>query len=123
MHSPDSWRVFLCLQTDERRISQYLDPRAEETGIDVCLNRDSGGRASSMDWQLGEGRGGERIQARIIRVLESQEILKKGRLLSLVPSWIRKPLNSHGRDEKYAVTAWFRDEFHRGIMEEVFWNE
>jgi hypothetical protein len=123
MHSPSSWRVFLCLQTEDRRVAQYLDSQTAETDVGVRINRDSGGRALSMDWQLGEGGGGERLRARISRLLESQEILKKGRLLSIVPPLIRKPLNSYGRDEKYAVTAWFRDEYHRGIMEEVFWNE
>ncbi len=123
MHSPSSWRIFLCLQTEDRRVAQYLDSQTAEADVDVRLNRDSGGRPLSMDWQLGKGRGDLRLQARVNRILESQEILKKGRLLKIVPPLIRKPLNSYGRDEKYAVTAWFRDEYHRGIMEEVFWNE
>jgi hypothetical protein len=123
MHSRESWGVFLALRTSDECVAFYLDPRTVEPDVEVRLIRDSAGNAQHMDWILNRSDAPAPIRAEITRVLESQGVLSKGRLLNLLPANLRRKLSSAGRDEKYAVRAEVDGQSFWGIMEEVRWNE
>jgi len=123
MHSRESWGVFLALRTSDAWVSYYLDPRTVEPDVDVQLIRDSSGTARHMDWILTREGEPTPIRVEVTRVLESQGVLSRGRLMNLLPAGIRRKLSSAGRDEKYAVKAVLDGQDYWGIMEEVRWNE
>lgn len=123
MHSPRSWSVFLSLQTKEENISLYLDPQTMDRDVSVSLERNQIGEAQKMIWSIGSQDNQLTFEGDITRVLESQEILCKGRFLKILPGRIRRLLSSSGRDEKYEMVSRFRDQSYRGIMEEVKLHE
>ncbi len=123
MHSPRSWSVFLSLQTKEEKISLYLDPETTAREVSVSLERNQLGEAHQMTWSIGSPNCQFRFKSQIIRILENQEILSKGRSLKILPRGIRRMLSSSGRDEKYETASRFRDQSFRGIMEEVRYHE
>jgi hypothetical protein len=123
MHSPISWSVFLSLQTRERNISLYLDPETTVQDVSVSIERNPLGEALRMIWNIGSPDNQLNFESKIIRVLENQEILSKGRCLKILPGGIRRMLSSSGRDEKYETTSRFRGQSFRGVMEEVKYHE
>ena len=124
VHSRDSWGVFLALRTSDSWVTCYLDPQTVEPDVSVRLIRDSSGTARHMDWILSPSGGSSTpIRSSITRVLESQAVLNRGRLMNLLPDGIRKKLSSAARDEKYAVKSVAGGQEFWGIMEEVRWNE
>lgn len=123
MHSPFSWSIFLSLQTKERKISLYLDPETKTQDVSVSLERNQLGDAQRMTWSIGSPVNHLKFEGKIIRILENQEILSKGRCLKILPRGIRRLLSSSGRDEKYEMASRFRGQSFRGIMEEVKYHE
>ena len=119
MHSPASWSVFLSLQTEGERISLYLDPQTEAQDVSVSLKRNEMGNAQSMAWAIQSPVKPLNFEGRVTRVLESQDVLEKGRTLRFLPKGIRRMLSSSGRDEKYQMISRFGDQTYHGIMEEV----
>jgi hypothetical protein len=123
MHSPRSWSVFLSLQTNEKEISLYLDPKTTAQEASVSLIRDHSGEARRMIWSLGAPGDQTRFDSQITRILESQEIMNRGRFFLMLPKGIRRRLSSSGRDEKYEMVSRFNDQYFHGIMEEVRYHE
>ncbi len=123
MHSPRSWSVFLCLQTKEENISLYLDPKTTAQDVSVSLKRNELGEAQSMIWTIGSPNNQLNFDSYVTQILESQEILSKGRTLRILPRSIRRILSSFGRDEKYEMVSRFRNQSYHGIMEEVRYHE
>ncbi len=123
MHSLRSWSVFLALQTKEEEISLYLDPETTAQDASVSLIRNHLGEARRMIWSIGTPGDQTRFESQITRILESQEILSKGRSFRILPKGIRRMLSSSGRDEKYEMVSRFGDQSFHGIMEEVKYHE
>jgi hypothetical protein len=123
MHSPASWSVFLSLQSEGEKISLYLDPQTGAQEASVSLKRNEMGDAQSMAWTIDSKDKPINFEGNVTRVLESQDVLEKGRTLRLLPRGIRRMLSSSGRDEKYQMISRFRDQIYHGIMEEVTYHE
>ena len=123
IHNEKSWGVFLALRTPEKKISWYLTPGAAVNNLEVCLNRDAGGCVRNMDWFMPEAGPDTSLRCKIIRVLESQEVLNRGWLLRLLPPRLRQRLSSGLWDEKYAVVSESGGQQSFGIMEEVRWHD
>jgi len=119
MHSPDSWSVFLSLQSKGKNISLYLDPQTRDQVVSVSLERNELGEAQNMIWRTGSLENRINFESTVSQILEKQEILAKGRILRILPKGIRRKLSSSGRDEKYRMVSRFGDQPWRGIMEEV----
>jgi hypothetical protein len=119
MHSPDSWSVFLSLQSIEENISLYLDPQTRDQVVSVSLERNELGEAQKMIWRIGSSDNQLSFESTVSQVLEKQEILTKGRPLRILPKGIRRKLSSSGRDEKYRMVSRFENQPFHGIMEEV----
>jgi len=122
MHNQDSWGVFISLEAVNKTISLYMNPEAVEKNISVCLNRDNCNKAINFVWDLGSPLNYSLYKCEIIRLLENEEILGKGRLLNIIPSCLRKKIGSSGRDEKYETRSVHKGKESYGIMEEVIWN-
>jgi hypothetical protein len=123
MHSPDSWSVFLSLQTNGENISLYIDPQTRAQDVSVSLERNELGEAQRMIWRIGSSDNQLSFESTVNQILEKQEILAKGRPLRILPKGIRRKLSSSGRDEKYRMVSQFRDLPFRGIMEEVRYHD
>jgi len=123
MHSPASWSVFLSLQTEGEEISLYLDPQTGAQEASVSLKRNERGDAQSMAWAIDSPHKPLTFEGQVTRLLESQDVLEKGRTLRFLPKGIRRMLSSSGRDEKYQMSSRFRDLTYHGIMEEVKYHE
>jgi hypothetical protein len=123
MHSPRSWSVFLSLQTKREDISLYLDPQTSARDVSVLLKRNNLGKAQSMRWIIGHPSNQLVFEGDITRILESQDVLGKGRSLRILPKGIRRKLSSSCRDEKYEIVSHFRGQSYHGIMEEVACHE
>ncbi len=123
MHCSNSWCVFLSVQTREEKISLYLDPQTAESKVSVHLKRNELGKARSMSWIIDNSNSKFIFDGSVIRILEIQEIMSKGRFLRLLPKGIRRRLSSSGRDEKYEIVSQFRNQEYHGIMEEVMWHD
>lgn len=123
MHSKDSWGVFISLESSDKSISLYMDPGTAEQNISVKLNKDQLKTPVNLIWTIDARSNSCLFDSRIVRILENEEILGKGRLLKFLPPRLRKKMSSSGRDEKFEVWSRFRGEEYHGIMEEVNWNE
>lgn len=123
MHSKDSWGVFISLKTADKSISLYMDPETAEQNISVQLNKDLHKTPVHFVWNIGLQPNPCLFDGKIVRILENEEILGKGRLLKQMPPFLRKKISSSGCDEKFEVKSTFRGEEYHGIMEEVNWNE
>lgn len=119
MHSPESWSVFMSLQTHGENISLYLDPQTRSQDVSVSLERNELGEAKKMLWRIGSLDNRISFESTVSQILEKQEILAKGRVFRLLPKGIRRKLSSSGRDEKYRVASRFGNQTFLGIMEEV----
>lgn len=119
MHSPNSWSVFLSLQTKRENISLYLDPQTKVQDVSVSIKRNKLGEAQRMIWTVGSPDKQFYFDGHVTRILEAQEILSKGRALRFLPRGIRRMMSSSGRDEKYEMVSRFRNRSYHGIMEEV----
>jgi len=122
MHSPDSWNIFLSLQSPEENISMYLDPQITERNVSVNLKRDDHGKAKNMSWNVGDSDRLFVFMGNVARILETEDIFSKDRAFKFLPKNIRKKLSSSGRDEKYEMVSRFRNKKYQGIMEEVKWH-
>lgn len=76
-----------------------------------------------MSWIIDNSNSTFIFDGSVTRILETQEIMSKGRFLRLLPKGIRRRLSSSGRDEKYEIVSQFRNQEYHGIMEEVIWHE
>lgn len=122
MHSPESWNIFLSLQSPEESISMYLDPQTTEREVCVDLKRDELGKAKNMSWLVGESDRRFAFEGNVSRTLETEDILSRKQALRFLPKNIRKKLCSSARDEKYEMISRFRNQKYHGIMEEVKWH-
>jgi hypothetical protein len=123
MHSPNSWSVFLSLKTKEENISLYLDPQTTAQDVSVSLKHNEFREAKRLTWTISSLHGRFNFDGSVARILETQEILNKGRSLRILPKKIQKLLSSSGRDEKYEIFSQFRNQQYHGIMEEVRFHE
>lgn len=122
MHSPDSWNIFLSLQSERENISVYLDPQTTDHEISVRMIRDELGKTKNMSWNVGDSDRQFIFNGNVARILETEDILRRGRALRFLPNKIRRRLSSSGRDEKYEMVSRFRNQKYHGIMEEVKWH-
>jgi hypothetical protein len=123
MHSPDSWSVFLSLQSKGENISLYLNPQTRNQDVSVSLERNELGVAQKMIWRIGSLENRISFESTVNQILEKQEILAKSRPLRMLPRGIRRKLSSSGRDEKYRMVSRFDNQSFHGIMEEVRLND
>jgi hypothetical protein len=123
MHSRDSWSVFLSLQTEREKISLYFDPQTAVQDVSASIERNVLGEAQHMIWTIGAASDAFSFNGYVIRTLESQDVLSKGRALCILPRCLRRRLCSSGRDEKYEVVSQIGDQSFHGIMEEVRYHE
>jgi len=122
VHSKDSWGVFISLAYADKSISLYMDPEEAEQDISVQFNKENLSKPVNFLWTLGPRANSNLFDCKIIRNLENEEILGKGRFLKQIPPRLRKKISSSGRDEKYEIRSTFREEEFYGIMEEVSWD-
>ena len=122
MHSQRSWSVFLCLRKRNEKVALFRDPQTAVQEASVFLERNDRGEAQSMVWTAGSADDPIAFKGRVTRILESEDVLSKGKALWILPKGIRRMLSSSGRDEKYQVVSQHGGQTYRGIMEEVTYH-